>query len=245
MINHYDDVPNDPANTNLDNRLQGPGGNLNLTDTEKAELLAFLKTLGGLNLYTNEKWSDPFDADGNIEILNGTLPVEYAYFDAYQDDESVILEWETLIEINNDGFEIMHSRNSADWEVIDFVEGEKVASSYQFVHFDPSAGSNYYRLKQIDLDGLFDLSEMRHVNIESEKKALKIYPNPAQDFVNISGMTNPEAAYIFDTQGQLVKQYYVDSEARIDLSELESGVYFVMIAGEDSAESETKRLIKI
>ena len=58
VINHYDDVPNLPVNTNLDNRLQGPGGNLNLTDTEKNELLAFLKTLGGLNLYTNEKWSD-------------------------------------------------------------------------------------------------------------------------------------------------------------------------------------------
>ena len=245
VINHYDDVPNDPANTNLDDRLQGPGGNLNLTDTEKAELLAFLKTLGGLNLYTNEKWSDPFDADGNIEILNGTLPVEYAYFDAYQDDESVILEWETLIETNNDGFEILHSRNSADWEVIDFLEGENVASSYQFVHFDPPVGSNYYRLKQIDLDGLFDLSEVRHVNIEQDKEALSIYPNPAHDIVNISGISNPESAYIFDTEGQLVKQYFVDRAARIDLSELERGIYFLRMAGEDHINSETSIIVKL
>ena len=49
VINHYDEVPNLPVNTNLDNRLMGPGGNLNLTDTEKDELLAFLKTLGAVN----------------------------------------------------------------------------------------------------------------------------------------------------------------------------------------------------
>jgi len=95
VINHYDDVPNLPINTNLDNRLQGNGGDLNLSITEKGELLAFLKTLGGSNLYTNEKWSDPFDADGGLEIINGVLPIELSYFEVYEDEDRVQLEWET------------------------------------------------------------------------------------------------------------------------------------------------------
>ena len=65
VINHYNQIPNNNQNTNLDPRLNGgPGpGNqaLNLTEQEKASLVAFLQTLSGSDVYTNEKWSDPFN----------------------------------------------------------------------------------------------------------------------------------------------------------------------------------------
>ena len=38
----------------------GNGQNLDLTDQEKAALVAFLKTLSGSSIYTDERWSDPF-----------------------------------------------------------------------------------------------------------------------------------------------------------------------------------------
>jgi len=245
VINHYDDIPNNPLNTNLDNRLQGPGGNLNLTDTEKSQLLAFLKTLGGSNLYTDEKWSDPFDADGDLEIINGVLPVELSYFDAFQEDETIILDWATLSEVNNDGYEILHSVNSSEWEVIDFVFGENRSAEYQYVHFDPSAGANYYRLKQIDLDGAFDLSEIRYVKMDESGEEVKIYPNPTYDFVNFSGIASIEIAYIYNVEGQLITQLEVDGSARLDLSELESGVYFIRVSSESLQESKVNRIVKL
>ena len=65
VINHYDDIPIIPGNNNLDNRLRGGGGNnngqnLNLNNQEKEALIAFLRTLGGTNVYTDERWSNPF-----------------------------------------------------------------------------------------------------------------------------------------------------------------------------------------
>jgi cytochrome c peroxidase len=69
VINHYNAVPQNPQNPNLDQRLQGPGGNLNLNTTQKDALVAFLKTLTGSNVYTDPKWSDPFDAQGQITIV--------------------------------------------------------------------------------------------------------------------------------------------------------------------------------
>lgn len=62
VINHYDSgITSTP---NLDPRLNGgPGGNgqnLQMTATEKENLVAFLKTLSGTDVYQNEKWSDPF-----------------------------------------------------------------------------------------------------------------------------------------------------------------------------------------
>ena len=43
--------------------------NLQLTQAEKNALEAFLRTLTGSDIYTNEKWSNPFDAQGNITLL--------------------------------------------------------------------------------------------------------------------------------------------------------------------------------
>lgn len=72
MIDHYDDVP---FNNQLDNRLRqgrNNGQNLNLTEQEKIDLEAFLLTLTGSNMYVDEKYSDPFDANGYLILLDTT-----------------------------------------------------------------------------------------------------------------------------------------------------------------------------
>lgn len=70
VINHYAAIPGD--NTNLDNRLRRPGGQvqtLNLTAQQRSDLVAFLATLTGRAVYTDEKWSDPFNAGGELEVI--------------------------------------------------------------------------------------------------------------------------------------------------------------------------------
>ena len=63
VVNHYNRI-NPTGNTNLDPRLSGgpanTGQNLQLTDNEKTAIVAFLGTLTGNSVYTDEKWSDPF-----------------------------------------------------------------------------------------------------------------------------------------------------------------------------------------
>ncbi len=78
VVNHYNAIPDHPENTNLDSRLTDFNGDpqqLNLTDEQKLALVAFLETLTGSDIYTNEKWSDPFDPDGSITIIGGTLGI--------------------------------------------------------------------------------------------------------------------------------------------------------------------------
>ena len=69
VIDHYDNIQaptTEPPLTEflqtLDNRLTQGGNpqNLNLTDAEKVQLEAFLLTLTGVSIYTDEKLSDPF-----------------------------------------------------------------------------------------------------------------------------------------------------------------------------------------
>ena len=62
-IGHYGTINIAPGNTNLDPRLM-PGGNgqqLNLTAAEVNAVIAFLRTLSGTDVYTNTKWSNPFN----------------------------------------------------------------------------------------------------------------------------------------------------------------------------------------
>jgi cytochrome c peroxidase len=69
VLEHYNKVPNDTLNTNIDSSLIGPGSFLALNNTKKNQLTAFLKTLTGSNVYMDKKWSNPFDSTGNITII--------------------------------------------------------------------------------------------------------------------------------------------------------------------------------
>ncbi len=63
VLEHYNNIPDNVDG--LDRRLN-PGGNpqnLAITEEEKNAIIAFIKTLSGNDVYTNEKWSDPFSSE--------------------------------------------------------------------------------------------------------------------------------------------------------------------------------------
>ncbi len=74
VIEHYNNIDAGSLNPNLDPKLRpnGFGQKLNLTNQEKNALIAFIRTLAGTDVYVNPKWSNPFDADGNIDLVGTT-----------------------------------------------------------------------------------------------------------------------------------------------------------------------------
>ena len=87
VLEHYNDIEGMTGESSppiLDARLKDGRfvQKLNMTEEEFANVEAFLRTLTGSDVYTNEKWSNPFDADGNLEIVRN--PVSTADIDAYQ-----------------------------------------------------------------------------------------------------------------------------------------------------------------
>jgi len=63
VVGHYNNIPAQAGNNNLDARLN-PGGNLqklNLSGAEINAIVAFIQTLSGKDVYTNEKWGSPFN----------------------------------------------------------------------------------------------------------------------------------------------------------------------------------------
>lgn len=79
VIAHYDSMPG-PSNTpQLDPRLR-PAGNLqrlHLTQQERLELAAFIRTLTGTAIYQDERWSDPF-LNGQLTVVSGSVSLQEA-----------------------------------------------------------------------------------------------------------------------------------------------------------------------
>lgn len=73
-IDHYELIRIVGANTRLDSVLvvDGRGAHLEMERAQREDVAAFLGTLTGSNVYSDQKWSDPFDADGNLSVIGGS-----------------------------------------------------------------------------------------------------------------------------------------------------------------------------
>ncbi len=113
-------------------------------------------------------------------ISNPSFPVEWVSFDGFMNsDRTIDLEWVVATQLNNSHFEVQYSRDGEDYRVIDIVKGSGTTSDMEvfvYTHNTPSYGKNYYRLKQIDFDGVYEYSEIVTVNFESERVA-NVFPN--------------------------------------------------------------------
>jgi len=112
---------------------------------------------------------------GFVCVPNSNLPVELISFTARSVDNNVDLNWSTASEENNAGFEVQRSFDGRNFETIDFVEGRGTTSEiqhYRFTDLDITSAAIqttvYYRLKQIDLNGQFEIFDIAAVELDIE-----------------------------------------------------------------------------
>jgi hypothetical protein len=110
------------------------------------------------------------------------LPIDLIDFYGKPALDGINLNWLTTNEVNNSHFEILKLDNNFNFNPIGKVSVKKELNSlntYAFTDVKPNKGSNYYQLKQYDLDGKFSLSKIIEVNFDL-KSSFVIYPNPAK-----------------------------------------------------------------
>lgn len=73
------------------------------------------------------------------------------------DTESVVLQWTTAAEYQNDGFAVQHTGpEQEEWEILKFIDGENTTSSsteYRYVASDLRPGAHRFRLKKVNKTG--------------------------------------------------------------------------------------------
>jgi|GEM_PF-3818060 len=147
----------------------------------------------------------------NLTVFSGSgtssvLPVKYVRLEGESRNGKSILKWTTATEINNLGFEIQRSEDGFGFYEIGFVDGSMNSTrvvDYSFEDDDLySIHEYFYRLRQIDLDGRFEYSEIVNlVNRDIDQSmSSSIFPNPVsgdQLTLNISSMHNLDLSIEF------------------------------------------------
>lgn len=170
-----------------------------------------------------------------------TLPIQVVSFNAHRlNEQRVQLEWETKTEINRDYFSIERSADAYNWEEIGRLNSAGNSSNNRYYKFMDGNVSNemiYYRLRQMDVDGRSELSDMvvvlPGVNLN---EVVQLSPNPCTNALNIKinstiKNTGIEAVVFEAESGKIVQRHELFSNKgnTINTSDLDPGIYFISI----------------
>jgi PKD repeat protein len=173
------------------------------------------------------------------------LPIKLIYFKASSpDNKTVLTEWSTATETNNDFFTLERSNDAINFEAIGQVKGAGNSNSkleYSFIDDNPLSGISYYRLRQTDFDGKFSFSGIVAVAIgDNNNLGFTVFPNPANTVLNclLAGAGEKVTINITDVSGKILISNEINSHDgsylhTIDIKSLSAGFYFIKLIGEN------------
>lgn len=190
-------------------------------------------------------------------------PVELSSFTFSLFKRDVELNWATISETNNKGFEIERSDLkdpvSSGWNKIGFVLGNGNTTSpisYSFLDRGLNTGKFKYRLKQIDFNGnfeYFNLSNEISIGVPDKFDLSQNYPNPFNPSTKINyaiPLNGKVNITLFDLSGRevatLVNEVQTAGYYSVTFSaaNLSSGIYFYRLHSGNFNETKKMNLIK-
>jgi len=203
--------------------------------------------INGMRLYLNA-----------IQIPTAIIPcvvldVKLADFTATkQTDETVLLKWNTFSENDNSYFLVEHSVDGKNFTAIaKQLSGGNTSSGhgYNYIHADPANGTNYYRLRMVDINGRAEYSSIRRVVFGKNNHSITIFPNPAKNKATlILDAKDGEELFVklFDGAGRMIKQQIVivrNQQSDLSLEGVQTGVYAVIAINKAGEQFKTKLMI--
>jgi hypothetical protein len=198
--------------------------------------------------------------DPALRVLLNEAPLSMGLmaFNARLAGEKVELGWETISEKKNSQFVVERSYNGRNFEEITSGQirlggkGDVNSQSYGLTDSKPFAGTNYYRLKQVDFTSSIDGSGKkgdeifsRIVSVEFDKKSLlSVSPNPSTGYFEIKLDVPTEISKwkLVNVNGRVVKDNGTGS--RIDLTNLLPGEYILEVVTVNG-DKYTRKVVKM
>ena len=165
------------------------------------------------------------------------LPVELIELTAKPLISSILVEWKTVNEVDNAGFEILRSTDGINFKKVGWVTRND-AGVYSFEDFEVNPNQlYYYRLNQIDNNGTGKASPVVQAKTDrSVEGGIKVYPNPTRNefTIDLNEMYVPNTTYqveIYNSIGMILKTKMVTNSSKINMSleGLAKGMYLVKV----------------
>ncbi|XZF16545.1 T9SS type A sorting domain-containing protein [Chitinophagaceae bacterium MMS25-I14] len=176
------------------------------------------------------------------------LPVVLKSFMAVKGEGcSAVLNWETGTETNCAGFTAERSTdNGQTFEATGSTAAKGNGSSYMLIDKAPQEGRSLYRLRITDKDGSYVYSNISAVTLSCTGiTKIVLWPNPAEDYVMISGLTTGMKLKIYDINGRLLINMPASGVTqRIALDGYTPGTYQVLIMNEKGETIDAQKILK-
>ena len=136
-------------------------------------------------------WEDGTAVQGAFTVTSasaGALPVTLTGFTARRANGINILNWTTSQELNTHHFTVERSTDGSSFSPIGQVAAAGNSSTvrnYTFTDPHPLKGVNFYRLRIVDVDNKFKLSDIRQVKNDGIAD-VNIYPNPVKNQLQVA-----------------------------------------------------------
>ncbi len=183
---------------------------------------------------------------------NVVLPVRLITFKAIKVKDAIDLFWTASNEVAFAKYDLERSADGYSFYKIGSVPATNstLAKTYNWLDKSPLSGTNFYRLKMIDRDGLFKYSIIVKIDVDT-KRSLLVYPNPITDHTillqMIGQLKGDHLIYLYNINGEKLMSTRIthdggDAIKRIRLNQyLQNGIYYLEINDPEK----NKKTIKI
>ena len=202
------------------------------------------------------KYAKTHDVTTGGDNNNNPLPVELLSFNGTCNEGMVNLLWQTASEFNSSHFDVEKSTDGETWRVLATIPSagtSNVLLTYQAVDNNGTNGANYYRLRQVDIDGKEKLYDPINVScVETTAGYFTSYPNPSgnefQVVVNNKEILGACTLNIVDAQGKVIDQRKIEVKDGINMfvisEKLTPGIYFLNITNGTKTTQVIKHAVK-
>jgi len=136
--------------------------------------------------------------------------VNFVKIKAYQNERIINVEWDVENELNTAVYQVERSANGYDFNNIGTIQ-PKINNggneNYRWPDLHPLSLTNFYRIKNIALDGSIQYSKIVKV-IDAVQQGIELYSNPVTDgIIQLHFNQMPEGVYtvqMFTITGQLL-----------------------------------------
>lgn len=193
-------------------------------------------------------------------VVNTSLPVNLLFLRTTSIGKFNVINWSTGTELNNSGFEIQRSTDGSNFDKIGFVKSLSPTGNsssrldYSFTDYNPVGLNQYYRLKQIDIDGAHKYSAIVLVTREAPTslELTRVYPNPTQESVYINAAAHKKMElqlFLYDFGGRVVGKKQVVAQIGnngfdMPVAHLAPGTYFIKVVNSEQEIVATQKFIK-
>lgn len=219
-------------------------GNVNMLKIQKNNTTCSGDLAGGFTelVTTAQTWGNDYMLSAQVNSFssfyfsraNVSLPIRLVNFHASRNNKQSVLGWQTLAESNGSHFEILRSRDGNNFNTIGKVMAAGQSNSlrsYSFIDNSALDGSNYYKLKIVDLDQRFDYSKVVRIDMQSAT-SVSLLQNPVNDFVVLNNSAQFKEIQVIDTHGKLIKKFVPSFSNTYSVQNVVPGMYYLRCVGE-------------